>query len=160
MSKNIGKSYITRMRRWHVPRLKGSAKERVSLICDRAFYHDGPFKFKLPRYYRDRLYRKLCDCETIVYNSRTKCCETKIIKRYKSENLLSMQMQAEIRNRIFAQYYQTFGELKSKFPNKSDIEIDFEILNSERSASLFRRQDIYSKMSRFYNYQRFKYRNF
>ena len=156
MSKNIGKSYITRMRRWHVPRLKGSAKERISLICDRAFYYDGPFKFKLPRYYRDRLYRKFCDCVTIVYNSKKKCCETKIIKRYKSENLLSIQMQAEIRGRILAQYRESFARFRSQFPDKSDLQIDLEITRAEKNATALRRNDIYSKMSRFYNYQRFK----
>ena len=56
MSKGIGKGYLTRMTRYHKPsNLKFN--ERVSTICDRSFYHDGAFRYKLPRYFRDRLYR-------------------------------------------------------------------------------------------------------
>lgn len=159
MSKGIGNGYINRMKRFHLPYVK-SVPERVSKIVDRAFYYDGAFKYKLPRYYRDRFYRKRFPYETLVWNKKKKCYENKIVWRYASKNILSLQMQAEIRNRILAEYHKRFGELKSKFPNKSDDEIDFILLRSEEASRVSRRKDINSKMSRFYNSQRFKNRKF
>lgn len=57
MSKGLGKNYISRMKRFHVPRIRNPAL-RISTVVDRSWYYDGFFKYKLPRYFRDRLYRK------------------------------------------------------------------------------------------------------
>lgn len=159
MSKGIGKSYIDRMKRYHVP-LGTLMNRSYGLVCDRAFYHSSSFKYKLPRYYRDRLYRKLCPCDAKVWNYKTKNYEEKIVYRYKSSNMLSRQMQVEIRNRILAEYFRRCAELRSKCPSLSDTQISLELQRSEIAARNFRRQTIYTKMSRFYNRNRFKQRKF
>lgn len=160
MSKGIGLSYVERMKRFHVPTKIRSPSERISVICDRAFYHDGAFKYKLPRFYRDRLFRKKFPCDAKIWNKSKNIYENKIIYRYKSKNVLSLQMQVEIRNRILAEYNRRFEEFRSLYPNQSDSEIHLLLERSEVSSRQVRRQVIYSKMSRFYNTNKFKNRKF
>lgn len=159
MSKGIGQKYIDRMKRFHRPS-NLSASERVSLVCDRAFYHDGAFKYKLPRYYRDRLYRMKFPYDAKVWNPKKNKYEDKIVYRYASKNPLSLQMQNEIRNRLSAEYDRRFAELRCLYPSYSDTEIDLQIVRSESVSNVARRKNIYTKMSRFYNYNRFKSRKF
>lgn len=150
MSKGIGASYLQRMRRYHLPFIRDK-KARVSTICDRAFYHDASFKYKLPRYYRDRLYRKKFPFETKVWNLKLKLYEEKIVYRYASKNLLSLQMQSEIRSRILADYNRRVKELSAQYPSLSRAEIDSLISRAEKSSVLSRKENCYRKMSKFYN---------
>lgn len=160
MSKGIGQNYVNRMKRYHLCTRIRSPSERISSVCDRAFYHDGSFKYKLPRFYRDRLFRKKFPCDTKVWNKKKKCYEDKIVYRYKSKNVLALQMQVEVRNRILAEYNRRFSEFRSFYPDKSDTEVALILERSETSARQTRRSNIYSKMSRFYNKNRFKNRKF
>lgn len=145
------------MKRWHLPSLM-NPYERVSKIVDRAFYHEGSFKYKLPRYYRDRLYRKLCPCDARVWNQKKKCYEDKIVYRYKSANVLSLQMQTEVRSRVLSLYEQRVAEFTAQFPHKSRAEIDVLISRSEESMRMDRQKNLYRKLSEFYNTKRFKHR--
>lgn len=147
------------MKRYHLPKVT-DPRQRVSLICDRAFYHDSSFKYKLPRYYRDRLYRMKFPCDAKVWNKKLKKYEDKIVYRYKSKNLLSIQMQVEVRNRVLADFNRRFAELRATYPNDTDSEIYRKISISETDIRMARQKDIFSKMSRFYNTNRFKNRKF
>lgn len=155
MSKGIGMNYIDRMKRYHKPFIRDPC-ERIKVVCDRAFYHDGTFKYKLPRYYRDRLYRRLFPCDSNVWNPKLKQYEKKIVYRYMSKNPLALQMQTEIRNRIHSDYVRRFAELSAKYPSKSSTEIDMQLIFSDTSVKKARFHSTFSKMSRFYNYNRFK----
>ena len=159
MSKGIGQGYIKRMSRYHKPKIK-NPNVRISTICDRAFYHDGPFKFKLPRFYRDRLYRMRFPCETQVWNKKYNAYEKKTVYRYKSKNPLALQMQIEVRNRVLAEYSKCVAEFRANNPSASDTEISLQIARSEAFSRNLKQKDCYSKMSKFYNYQRFKNRKF
>ena len=156
MSKGIGQSYIQRMKRYHVPTKIRDPKVRISVVCDRAFYHDGAFKYKLPRYYRDRLYRKKFPCDTQVWNNKLKLYEKKIVYRFKSKNPLALQMQAEVRSRVLAQYNKRVAELKERFPYFSDTQIHLEIQRLEARVRETRFKDNFAKCAKFYNSQRFK----
>lgn len=156
MSKGIGKGYLQRMSRWHKPKNIKNPYERITKIVDRALYHDGAFGFKLPRYYRDRLYRLRFPCDAKVWNKKRKIYENKIVYRYKSKNLLAIQMQIEIRDRILAEYDRRIAELRQIYPDKSDNEIHIEYLRLEKVSALDRQKTIYTKLSRFYNTNRFK----
>ena len=156
MSKGIGLSYVNRLKRYHLPNAIRSPDERISKICDRAFYHDQTFKYKLPRYYRDRLYRVRMPFDSKVWNKKLKCYENKIVLRYCSKNMLSRQMQVEIRNRVLEEYNKRVEELRFINPQISRSEIDLQILRSDACSRVSRQKDITSKMSRFYNYNRFK----
>lgn len=159
MSKGIGASYVKRMKRYHVPNYM-SPRDRISKVCDRAFYHDGAFKYKLPRFYRDRLYRMKFPCDARIWSNKTKCYENKTVYRYKSKNLLSLQMQTEIRSRVLAEYNERVAEYRASNPCASDTEVYLALSRLDWSAKLDRQKNIYSKMSRFYNSQRFKSRDF
>lgn len=159
MSKGIGNGYIKRMKRWHLFG-KANPSIRVPKIVDRAVYHDGAFTYKLPRFYKDRLYRMKFPCDAKVWNQKLKCYVQKIVYRYQSKNLLSLQMQAEIRNRLLADYNDRIAELRSANPRLSDSEIHLEMARLEASSRMARQKDIFSKMSRFYNTNRFKNRKF
>lgn len=150
ISKGIGASYIKRMKRYHLPFIRDK-KARIATICDRAFYHDASFKYKLPRFYRDRLYRKKFPFETKVWNPKLKLYEPKTVYRYASKNLLSLQMQSEIRNRILAEYNRRVKELSAEYPSLSRAEIDSLIARSEKNALLSRKDSCHRKMSKFYN---------
>lgn len=157
MSKGVGASYVKRMKRYHRPNVRDPRKN-IEVVCDRAFYHDGKFKYKLPRYYRDRFYRMKFPCDAKVWNKKTKQYENKIVYRYKSKNPLAIQMQIEVRNRILAEYNKRVSELAGQYPDKSRSEIDIILTRAETSARMDRQKNIYSKMSRFYNTKRFKNR--
>ena len=147
------------MRKYHLPIIKNS-RLRVETICDRAFYHDSSFKYKLPRYYRDRLYRMKFPCDAKVWNKKKNVYENKIVYRYKSKNPLSIQMQVEVRNRILADFDRRFAECRASHPNYTDSEIYRQMCLSETASRQDRRNEIFTKMSRFYNYQRHKNRKF
>lgn len=147
------------MRRYHKPNIK-NPNVRISTICDRAFYHDGPFKFKLPRFYRDRLYRMRFPCETQVWNKKYKAYEQKTVYRFKSKNPLALQMQIEVRNRVLAEYNKRVEEFRSANPSLSDTEISLKIARADFYSRKLKQEDCYTKLSKFYNYQRFKNRKF
>lgn len=157
MSHGIGSGYVLRMKRWHTPKIK-NPRDRVSVICDRAFYHEGKFKYKLPRYFRDRLYRMKFPCDARVWNQKKKCYEDKIVYRYKSKNVLSLQIANEVRSRILADYDKRVSELIAQCPHKSRAEIDIELVCAESAARMDRQKNIYSKLARFYNFNRHKNR--
>ena len=159
ISKGIGKSYIRRMYRFHRPNIRSPAV-RISTICDRSFYYDQSFRYKLPRYYRDRLYRMKFPYYQNVWNNKKRVYENKIVYRYASKNILSRQMQVEIRNRLFAEYDRRVAELRASNPSLSRSEIDLQIVRSDSFFKMDRQKVVYSKMSRFYNYSRFKSRSF
>lgn len=160
MSKGIGQSYINRMKRYHIATKIHNPSERIKVICDRAFYHDGPFKYKLPRYYRDRLYRKKFPCDAQVWNQKLKIYEKKIVYRYKSKNLLALQMQDEVRNRVLAQYNERVADIKQRFPHFSDTQVHLEIARLEARLKETRYKDNFAKCAKFYNSQRFKQSKF
>lgn len=159
MSKGIGQKYIDRMKRFHRP-TNLSPSALVSVVCDRAFYYDGGFKYKLPRYYRDRLYRMKFPYDVKIWNSKKKKYEDKIVYRYASKNLLALQMQNEIRNRLSAEYDRRVAELRCVYPSYSDTEIDLQIVRVDSASKMDRQKNLYSKMSRFYNFNQFKSRKF
>lgn len=159
MSKGIGQGYVNRMKRYHKPKIK-DVKVRISTICDRAFYHDGSYKFKLPRFYRDRLYRMRFPCESQVWNKKFKAYEKKTVYRYKSKNPLAIQMQVEVRNRLLAKYAESMQLIRASNPSITDTEAAIQIARSDAYSRVAKQKDCYTKMSKFYNYQRFKNRKF
>lgn len=159
MSKGIGQGYINRMKRYHLPKIK-NVRDRISTICDRAFYHESSFKYKLPRYYRDRLYRMKFPCDARVWNKKLNQYENKIVYRYKSKNPLAVQMSVEVRNRVLADFNRRFSELRATYPNYSDTKILRTLSMAETASRMDRQKDCFSKMSRFYNHNRFKNRKF
>ena len=74
--------------------------------------------------------------------------------------MLALQMQVEVRNRILAEYDRRCQELRQIYPNKSDSEIHIELLKIDKDSQMDRQKSIYTKMSRFYNYNRFKNKSF
>lgn len=159
MSKGIGESYVHKMRWWHVPNID-NPRQKLEKVVDRMVYKDGKFDYKLPRFYKDRLYRKKFPCDVRVWNPKKKFYEDKVVYRYMSKNLLALQIQVEVRDRFLAQYNEQIAGLTAQFPNKSRDEIDIELTRSERASSLDRQKSVYSKLSKFYNSQRFKNRKF
>lgn len=159
MSKGIGSGYVNRMKRFHVPRIS-NPRERVSVVCDRAFYHNGAFKYKLPRFFRDRFYRMKFPCDAKVWNKKKMCYENKIVWRYKSKNLLALQIQNEVRSRVLEGFGRRVEEKRLCCPHLSDDQIYLEVTRDEQTSRLARQKDIFTKMSRFYNACRFKQRKF
>lgn len=56
MSKGIGKSYITRMRDWHLCEHIKDKKKRIETICSRRFYKIKQYTYELPRYFKNLIY--------------------------------------------------------------------------------------------------------
>lgn len=158
MSKGLGASYVDRMKRWHVPRIRDK-RLRITTVVDRMSYHDGAFKFKLPRYFKDRLYRKKYPCEAKIWNKKLKIYETKIVQRYKSKNMLSLQIQNEVRSRVLDDYNKRVAEVKLANPSLTDTEVHIEVSRREKIDKESRGNDTYSKLARFYNRNRFQNRN-
>lgn len=148
MSKGIGQGYINRMKCYHKPKIK-DVKVRISTICDRAFYRDGSYKFKLPRFYRDRLYRMRFPCETQVWNKKSKAYEQKTVYRYKSKNPLAIQMQVEVRNRLLAKYAESLRLIRSANPSISDTEAAIQIARFDAYSRLAKQKIVIPKCQSF-----------
>lgn len=114
MSKGIGSGYVSRMWQYHRPDLIG--KGDLNTIIDRMYYtFDGRVKYALPRYYKDRFFRKLVfkhyydvnfsdDFGAVSYSYR------KVVKRYTSENFLSIAIADHARNRYNVEFLRSVKE--------------------------------------------------
>lgn len=158
-SKGIGLSYVDSLKRYHRPH-SHDLKQRVQLTFDRAKYHSGAFTYKLPRYYKERLFYSYDDVETNVYNPKSNKYEKKKVKRYRSKTFIARALQVELRNRLLDQYNKIVSEYESAFPLFSRDEIDSLIEKDSKCSAKYRESLMLTKMSRFYNTRRFKNRRF
>lgn len=156
MSKGIGASYVKRMSRYHRCTWIKNPRTRIEAVVDRSTYHDGAFQYKLPRYFRDRLYRMKFPYDVRIWNKKKCFYENKTVYRYASKNPLALQMQTEVRNRLLSEYNRRVEAFRCENPNLTRSEIDILLARSETASRLDRQKTIYSKMSRFYHYNRVK----
>lgn len=153
MSKGLGASYVEDKRNYHIPpRLKRQKfEDYVDILLDRKYYYDGQFKYKLPRYYIERLYytRKMFFNEQ--YNPKTKAFQPVVTYRYVSANNVSLGMQAALQRRIDAADKQRFEVAKSSHPLWSDDQIFAYLDMCERISLEARRKVARDKLNRFYH---------
>lgn len=154
-SKGLGSSYVDNMYKYHRA-LDKSRSSRVSVACDRAFYHFGTFKYKLPKYYKERLFFDKVEVGSKKFNTKTNEYEFKKVKRYKKVSSFSHQVSSEIRSRILADDQRKFDEFVQSYPDLSDSEISSLFARSQECAKKDRQNASFRKMSKFYNRNRFK----
>lgn len=110
VSKGVGASYCENpaTRRYHLP------FGRTSSECFRSDYLDtvierqkvsfstpnGVFTYRMPRYYRERLYMSKLPFDSLQYDVKTKKMVHKTVYRYSSKTLFARCLQARIRDRF------------------------------------------------------------
>lgn len=151
ISKGLGASFIERQKHTYVPPRKNmSVDEYVSLVLGRRYYFDGEFKYKLPRYYIERLYYTKKKFTNEIFNPKKKKVVVVDTYRYVATNWLSLAMQAELQRRIVASDKQRFEVAKASHPDWSDVEV-FDYFKLCESLSLeSRRKVARDKLNRFY----------
>lgn len=102
-SNGIGASYITRYSRFHLCGCSlylPYSREIVDQILSRKFVLDGSFRYKMPRYYSDRIYKvpvvEVKEVLNFIKNER----ETKKTKRFSSDFPLPYQISCALSERI------------------------------------------------------------
>lgn len=117
VSKGVGASYCenNENRRYHMPDSEVSCpfREQLDTIIDRrkVSFDTGKkiFTYKMPRYYRERLYMSKLPFEQKVWNKNKMCYEDKIVYRYSSKNMLSRQIALRLRERVLESLAKRIG---------------------------------------------------
>lgn len=153
VSHGLGKAYVDKMYRWHVPNRRrfNDTPSYIKTIVDRYHYHTGKFKYNLPRYYKDRFYKSLDVVSQKYFDYDSKTIKVKQVKRYRSSNLLSLQMRNEIQHRILVEYNKLVEQIRCSSPGLSADEIHIKATLAEKSSRLSKSKDTFAKLSRFYN---------
>lgn len=183
MSKGLGASYLDRCDKlpddpylaklqFHTKDLDVLSKYIINLdkyklndvvrkTLDLRYYTDGSYKYKLPRYYVDRLYKGLETYDVLVWNRTRKCMESKQVKRYASTSVLSVAMQNQIRERILDEYSRLFVSMRClpSFASLSDFEIHCKILRQKRDDLKLSEDSLRKNLSGFYVSNKIKNRN-
>lgn len=150
MSKGLGRSYLDNAS-FHTARpYHMTFSDYVDRCIQNAFYFDGNFKYKLPRYYYERLFYTKTTQIRETYVSPEKGYKTSIVSRYVSKSALSVEMQVRIRNRSLLEYQQRFAELRSTRSDLTDDEIHFLLSDYERDSLEARRNAARDKLYTFY----------
>ena len=196
-SKNIGLSYVERMRSFHLPdyvepnvfysqaefdKLYRQSKEseywkKVDVIKSRMFVTDGEYRYKMPRYYRDRLY----SLPFVQYRTVTGCCNLTIcpfdvqihyvnpensitydskkvkIKRYSHENLLSRSIAMLTQRDFDVKYQQKFDAVRATDPTLSLDEIYLAVQRNSEIALKYRETLSAQSLNQFYRKNQQKY---
>lgn len=153
ISKGLGASYVEDKRNYHIPpRLKRQKfEDYIDILLDRRYYYDGQFRYRLPRYYIERLYytRKLFKNEKFNYKEKKMVIVDTY--RYVSANKISLAMQAQLQCRIAAADKQRFEVVMSAHPLWSDDQIYSYLDKCERASVEARRNVARDKLNRFYH---------
>lgn len=107
MSKGIGESYVSRSRSYHIPHGKFRAMcdlDEMDTIIDRSKVSfstpSGVMTYRMPRYYRERLYMQKHEFLQEKYDAKTKSMQKVVVKRYSNDNPFSRTLQMRIRDRL------------------------------------------------------------
>lgn len=136
MSKGIGASYISRMYSFH-------RDCEVHEMVDRMFYtFDGKVRYPLPRFYKDRFYRKLktfINYEIIPNADRSAISFSYVrtVKRYTSESLLSVAIGDIVRARRLSDFYRSvrFEESRGRSRYEAVAAVRLQYLDRQRVVS-------------------------
>lgn len=150
MSKGIGRIYLENAS-FHTARpYRMTFSDYVDRCLQNAFYFDGNFKYKLPRYYYERIFYQKTTQIRETYLCPEKGYKMALVSRYVSKSALSVEMQVRLRNRPFLEYKQRFEELKSSCPYLADTEIHSILDERERHSVEARRKAARDKLYTFY----------
>lgn len=150
MSKGIGSSYLNNAS-FHTARpYRMTFSDYVDRCLQNAFYFDGSFKYKLPRYYYERIFYTKTTQIRESYKGPEKGYKMALVSRYISKSALSVEMQVRLRNRPLIVYQQRFKDLRASRPDLSDDEIHTFLYDCERISLEGRRVAARDKLYTFY----------
>lgn len=151
VSKGLGVSYIARNRDYHLPIRRGyKPQEYVEMVCNRRIYKDGEFKYKLPRYYQQRLFYARKKEIKATFDPKTRSFKAKTIYRYVPTTYISIKIKDTLRKRAMARSLERESEIRCRYPSYSDSEVFHELAVLEERSRISRQKVIRSKLNRFY----------
>lgn len=151
ISKGLGSSYLKNAS-FHTmkPYRHMSFTKYVDWCLEHAFYYDGSFKYKLPRYYYERIFYTKTPQIRETFVSPEKGYKVQIVYRYVSKSALSVEMQVRLRDRPFLEYQQRFADLRASRSDLSDDEIHSFLYACEQASLEARRKAARDKLYTFY----------
>ena len=206
-SKKIGSSYVERMRPYHLPfdnigidivttleaverdfnRDYGKAlREKIKLVHLRSKVNDGTLAYKMPRYWRDRIYgyeykqkriiRGKSNLSIYVGSWNPECLRpfaywrkeepittysrTTYVKRYSHENWLSLALQYLVQCEFLTRSWELQRAVEQTIqeddPKRKILLVDNEVLRRERAAQVARYNQCKGSLYNFYSNARFK----
>ena len=166
MSKGIGLNYVLRFKRFHLAGKSNNfcavSKEDLDVIISRMRISDGSFRYKMPRFYKDRIYRTIVYKPKEVWDEKNKRFTSEridrktgevkqiLVKRYSSQNPLQMQINKELerryleKSRPISEYWEPFILDGSAF--------GLDIFGCSPSAVLRKENNLRAKFQSFYSY--------
>lgn len=151
VSKGLGASYISRNKNYHLPsRSCRKKQEYVDLVCDRRIYMDGAYKYKLPRYYQQRLYYAKKKEIKSVFDAKTRSFKAQTIYRFVPTSYISVQIKDTLRMRALARSLEREAEIRRQYPSYTDAEVIRELTFLEERSRVSRQKTIRSQLNRFY----------
>lgn len=163
MSKNIGAAYLTDEKvRYHRPSRRREVPGYPSIAdacVDRLRYHDGQYLYKLPRYYKERIFYDVIT-ENRLFVGKVKepfgdgylySLVSRPVKRRAVRNTLPLEMQNVIRARAEKRYLDRFREYQSKDLSLTDSEIHLLLAKDDVQMVRARKVRLLSQANKFYN---------
>lgn len=161
MSKGIGSSYIERCADYHKPkqRFYKTFEDYVDCVVDRLKYFDGQYSYKLPAYYKRKLF--YTEVKTIVryYDKNTKTVKTRQATRLAARSRLSLAMQANVRNRIDEAYRERLELIRASNPTLTDSEVVLLETNLALDERESRKRSKLGRLNKFYIENKIKYKH-
>lgn len=152
MSKGIGISYVDKNRYFHTcgacPDTFVTSEVLDKIIASR-FVSDGPFKYKMPRYWKDRIFKSPFIEYGYRWDKESMSYVKKKVKRYSSSTPLSMQIAAVLQERFAERIAESLREFELFKKAAPDSSVDFFGTNTVTVAAKERRK--YLRLKSFYD---------
>lgn len=165
-SKGIGASYVSRRRSFHLPfgRICDTFDE-IDCVLDRMYVgfqtDKGYFKYRMPRYYRERLYQAYMPFEVDFWDKKLKKYVKKTVYRYCTKNVLSRQIQMRLRDRVLEIFYRKLRS--SGFTDGPTFDVPHEVFMVLSNSTLYdldvREHKIRRDLFSFYETQKNRWRH-
>lgn len=150
MSKGLGRSYLDNASFHTSIPYNMTFSQYVDRCIENAFYFDGSFKYKLPRYYYERIFYTKTPQLREIFLGAEKGYKAQVVYRYISKSPLSVEMQVRLRNRALAECQQRFENFLSQNPHLSDEEAVVEFGSYERHSLKARDKAARDKLCKYY----------
>lgn len=165
-SKGIGYNYVEKYKSYHLCGFPNDginanpynspSDEQINQILSRRYVMDGAFRYKMPRYYADRIYRHLVEkpqCKFYFDDSGVLQCEIIYVRRFSSSSVLCAKMSKLLQDRVLER-----GRREIEFYQNiigQDCPSDY---GTSQVASLLSKESrLRTKLSNFYSFNATKW---
>ena len=158
MSKNIGLSYVSKTKDYHLPKksLNESTEQYLERIFSRLRYNDNGFSYSLPRYYKSHIfYTKVREVRS-VYSPKDKKFVARQVSRLAPHTFLCCKMQDYLQRQYDMRFKERYEIIRNSNSSLTDSEICSAIASIERDIAHNRARVLNTKIGGFYYQNKLK----